>query len=446
MEVYIHSVVSDSPAERAGLKPGDQVVTINGRQDLEDMFDYQFEVADSAYLEFTIKRTPDLEEMPQNISVNKDPSEDPGLVFTSPLFTPIKTCNNACPFCFIDQQPAGLRDSLYVKDDDWRLSYFNNTYITLTNLTPHDRERIERMRPGPLYVSVHSTIPEIRVQMLKNPKFGGLIMKELSWLAGLGVPFHCQVVVCPGINDGDSLSQTLEELYALSPEAMSVAVIPVGLTEVRSHLPELNPVDEDSARSVIERVQAFKEKHDEASEGAIQEFVFISDEFYYKAKRPLPDYKAYGDFPQLDDGVGTARMLMNDFYERVPSLPQTLPNPRKVLILTGKLALMSLDPIVRRLNEIDGLFIDCLAVESQIWGDSIGVAGLVTGQDIRHTLSSHDLSGYDFMILPGIMLKEDTQLFLDGETLESLSKTLGLDCKVVHETYGTQELFNVLGL
>ncbi len=454
MEIFIHSVVSDSPAARIGLQPGDQVVAINGRDDLEDMFDYQFETADSAYLEFTVKRTNSLEEISsiKVFTLEKAPFEDPGLVFTSPVFTPIKTCNNACPFCFIDQQPPGLRPSLYVKDDDWRLSYFNNTYITLTNLTPRDRQRIEQIRPGPLYVSVHSTIPEIRVRLLKNPKFGGHIMKELRWLSGLGVPFHCQVVVCPGINDGESLTQTLEDLHSLSPETMSVAVIPVGLTEVRSHLPDLTPVDETSARSVVQRVQAFKDKYRPISEDDIEDFVFISDEFYYKAGLPLPDYQTYGDFPQLDDGVGAARMLLNDFDERATVLPKRLPKPKRILILTGKLALPSLEPIVERLNKIEGLSIQCLAVESQIWGRSIGVAGLVTGRDIRHTLSNHDLSGqveeskgYDFAVVPGIMLKEDTHLFLDGDTLETLSADLGLPFKVIYDAYSTQELLTVLG-
>ncbi len=437
MEIFIHSVITDSPAARAGLVAGDRVLAVNGRTDLEDMFDYQFEVSDTDYLEIRVRHTDGTEEI---LGLGKDVDEDPGLIFTSPVFTPIKTCNNACPFCFIDQQPAGLRPSLYVKDDDWRLSYFTNTYITLTNLTDHDRRRIEMIRPGPLYVSVHSTVPEVRIQLLKNPKFAGRIMDELLWLADLGIPFHCQVVVCPGINEGESLSRTLEDLYSLHPEALSVAVIPVGLTRHRDHLPALNPVETATAREVIDRVNAFVKKT-----GA-DDFVFLSDEFYYKAGQPLPDYTDYGEFPQLDDGVGTARMLLEDFYRLEPHLPEQCDPARKVLILTGKLATMTLAPIVRRLNGIRGLYLDCLTVESGFWGQSVDVAGLVTGQDLLDTLSRQDLSGYDFALIPSVMLKQDTDLFLDGVTVKEVAQKTGINIRVVDDPYSAKRLLEIIDL
>lgn len=220
MKAVITTVLPDSIAQALGLVPGDTVTAVNGRPDLEDLFDWQFEMADASEIEVAVRHADGTDEI---YDIEKDPNEDLGVVFQSPVFTPIKTCNNACPFCFIDQQPEGLRASLYVKDDDWRLSYFVNTYITLTNLTPRDRERIARLRPGPLYVSVHATTPEIRQQLLVNKKAGN-IMEELRWLKSLEIPFHAQIVVCPGINDGDVLAASIRELATLRPEALSVEI------------------------------------------------------------------------------------------------------------------------------------------------------------------------------------------------------------------------------
>lgn len=433
MKIIVHTIVPESIGEALEIMPGDEVLHVNGKADLEDMLDYQFEVLGSEYLELAVRHTDGTEEI---YEIEKDPEDDLGLVFTSPVFTPIKTCNNACPFCFIDQQPEGLRSSLYVKDDDYRLSYFNNTYITLTNLTPRDRERMARLKPGPLYVSVHSTVPEVRQQLLVNKKAGN-IMEELTWLKEIEIPFHCQVVVCPGINHEESLTRTLEDLWTLQPEAMSVAVVPVGLTQYRGNLPTLSAVDEATAKDVIARVKAFETTHGEG-------FVYLSDEFYYKANLPLPGYEAYGDFPQLDDGVGTVRMLLEDFYALEPGLPSKIDTPVNLLILTGKYAAMSLQPIITRLNEIDGLYVDLMGIESRFWGVSVPVAGLITGQDILETLSQTDLSGYRSAIIPSVMLKHSTDEFLDSRTVSEVSEQLGLPFQVVRDPYSAQELVRVV--
>ncbi len=436
MNITVHSIVPDSVAEHLGIQPGDQLMAVNGRQDLEDMFDYQFEAIGSAYLELHLRRTDGSEEI---YEIEKDPDEDPGLIFTSPIFTPIKTCNNACPFCFIDQQPEGLRPSVYVKDDDYRLSYFNNTYITLTNLTPHDVERIERIRPGPLYVSVHATTPAVRQELLMNKKAGD-ILEKLSWLKGLNVPFHCQIVICPGINDEEVLKQSLEDLNILRPEALSIAVVPVGLTQYRDDLPKLTPVETDSAKSVIDIVNDFRKTHEADGE----EFVYLSDEFYFKAGLPLPGAEDYGDFPQLDDGVGTARMLLEDFHDLESTLPDKLETPQNIMILTGKLATMVLSPIATRLNEIEGLYVDLMGVESKFWGDAVNVAGLITGHDIIETLRHQDLSGYAFALIPSVMLKQGTQEFLDTKTVDEVSEQLGLDIRIVEDPYSAEELLEQL--
>lgn len=435
MKAIVASITPHSLAEAVGIQPGDTILAVNGSDSLEDMFDYQFEVTGSEYLELHVRHTDGSEEI---YELEKEADEDLGLVFTSPVFTPIRTCNNACPFCFIDQQPEGLRSSLYVKDDDYRLSYFANTYITLTNLTSRDRERIARLRPGPLYISVHSTVPEVRVQLLKNAKAGN-IMDELRWLKSLEVPYHCQMVICPGINDGQHLKQSLEDLLTLHPEALSVAVVPVGLTQYRGHLSELSPVTSDCAKAVIETVDTFKAKYPEA-----RDFVFLSDEFYFKAGLSLPSYDEYGDFPQLDDGVGTARMLLSDFFALENTLPENLSEKTNVLLLTGKLGAMILQPVATRLNAIEGLYVDVVPVQSEFWGDSVDVAGLVTGADILSTLSGMDISGYRAALIPSVMLKQSTDAFLDGKTVTELSEKSRLPFYTIQDSYSAQELVDTI--
>jgi putative radical SAM enzyme (TIGR03279 family) len=452
----VHRVLPDSPAQQAGLSGGEQIVAINGDNTLEDLYDYQFACADETQLTLSLKVSSVGHGVaPQTLVIHKKPNQDAGIVFASPIFTPIKTCNNACSFCFIDQQPDGLRSSLYIKDDDYRLSALNNTYITLTNLTDRDRTRIARIRPGPFYISVHATDPDRRRILLKNPK-AKPIMDELRWLKSLEIPFHCQIVVCPGINDGPILADTLANLATLRPEALSVAVVPLGLTQYRSDLPDLVAVDADCALSVIETVKAFNASQAmataEAGEGD-DTFVYVSDEFYFYAGLPLPKAQDYGDFPQLEDGVGTSQMLLSDFWAQEATLPKALPLPQAVMIVTGQLAAMALQPIVQRLNQIDGLFVDVLPVDSQFWGQSVHVAGLITGADCRLALQplaqQGQLSRYAAIVIPSVMLKQgflDPQQgeFLDGETVAGLSALLGIPIRVVLDPYSASSLVSAV--
>ncbi|MEB3286386.1 MAG: DUF512 domain-containing protein [Vampirovibrionales bacterium] len=446
MRAVVHAVVPGSIAEALGLEPGDLVVAVNGRSDLEDMLDFQFELADSVYLELTVvhkgssAKIEETTEIGEIYEIEKEPDEDLGLVFESPIFMPIKTCNNACPFCFIDQQPEGLRPSLYIKDDDYRLSYFHNTYITLTNLTPHDKERMARLRPGPLYVSVHATTPEVRQRLLLNPKAGD-ILEKLNWLKSLEIPFHAQIVLCPGINDGPVLAQTLKDLSTLSPELLSIAVVPVGLTQYRGDLPDLLPVDAECAQSVIELVERFNGNRAQIGQ---EPLAHLSDEFYLKAGLPFPAYETYQDFPQLDDGVGTARLLLSEFFGLEKQLPEKLVTPQKLLLLTGKLGMMVLQPIINRLNTVENLFIDMVAVENYFWGKAVDVAGLITGQDIIKTLEKYDIRQYQAVVMPAIMLRHGTQDFLDGMTVSQVAKAAALPIRVVQDPYSAQELMDTV--
>lgn len=427
MNCRIKAILPDSAASPLNFQVGDRLLAVNRNDQLEDQFDYQFEVLGEAQVSFLIERDGQQIE----IVMDKDEDDDPGLVFESPVFTPIKTCNNACPFCFIDQQPEGLRASLYVKDDDWRLSYFCNTYITLTNLTQRDRQRMEMLRPGPLYVSVHSTVPEVRQKLLMNPK-AGEVMKELSWLKSLDIPFHAQVVLCPGINDGDTFSQTLRDLASLRPACESVAVVPVGLTQHRGKLPDLNPVTQADAEAVIDSLQAFWAENPDT-----KDFAFASDEFYVLAGQMLPSYDSYGEFPQLDDGVGTARLLTEEFFKLAESFPAQLSAPRKLLLLTGELGGMVLGPFAQRFNQIENLYVDVLPIKSQFWGEAVTVAGLITGQDILTALYGQDVSGYDAILIPETMVRPDFEgrehVFLDGMDTQQLSDELRVPFAVVSE-------------
>lgn len=434
MDARVKSILKKSLADRLGILPGDSLLAVNGNSQLEDLFDYRFEVAGETCITLEIQRPNGTTAL---LSAEKEGDEDPGIEFESPIFTPLKTCNNACPFCFIDQQPEGLRESLYVKDDDYRLSCFCSTYVTLTNLTRHDRERIARIRPGPLYISVHSTLPEIRERMLQNRK-AGRIMKELRWLASLGIPFHTQLVICPGMNDGDSLIRTLQDLASLQPHCMSVAVVPIGLTSHRKYLPSLRPVDKEAAQDVIARIRRFEQ------ENQAKGFAFASDEFYVRADCPIPAYEAYGDFPQLEDGVGAACLLSQEFIDLEHTLPAEVAPARRYVILTGELGAEVIRPIAERLNRIEGLFLEVVVIENRFWGDAVTVAGLITGQDVQKTLESQNLSGYESILIPETMLKPEEQTFLDDYPLAKLEQKLGCRIHVVSQPSRAHSLLDAL--
>ncbi|MEM9906176.1 MAG: TIGR03279 family radical SAM protein [Cyanobacteria bacterium P01_D01_bin.44] len=419
----ITQVSPDSIAEEIGFEVGDQVVSINGQQP-RDLIDYRFLCADEV-LELEVL---DAQGSRHQIEIEKDFDEDLGLEFENALFDGLIQCNNHCPFCFIDQQPPGKRETLYFKDDDYRLSFLYGSYLTLTNLPPAEWERIAQMRLSPLYVSVHATEPEVRSRLLKNLR-AGLLLEQLAWFQTHRLQIHAQVVVCPGINDGPHLERTLRDLAAFHvgevPAVISAAVVPVGLTRFRPEQDELVPVTPEKAREVIAQVQALQE---EFRSKAGSTFVWLADEWFLIGRQPLPPESHYETYPQIGNGVGSIRLFLKQFEAESTQLPAQVTPPRRLTWVVGNAVEKAFEPIVNRFNQIDGLTLELAALSSQYWGQSITVTGLLTGQDIDESLKERDVGAG--LVLPSLMLKQsdtkalDHTYFLDDMSVAELSRRL----------------------
>lgn len=413
----ITKVLSDSIAAEIGFEPGDRLVSINGQQP-RDLIDYQFLCADEV-LELEVL---DTKGKTHHVEIEKDYDDDLGLEFETALFDGLIQCNNRCPFCFIDQQPPGMRQTLYLKDDDYRLSFLYGSYLTLTNLTQREWERIEQMRLSPLYVSVHATEPEVRTRLLKNPRAGQL-RSQLQWFQERQLQIHAQVVVCPGINDGEHLERTLLDLAEFHqgeiPAVASVAVVPVGLTKFRPAEDELVPVTTAKAQEVIAQVQALQVKFRQQFDTT---FAWLADEWFLLAGQPLPSESHYEDYPQIGNGVGSIQQFLQEFQAAVAELPEQLTPPRKLTWVVGNAVGQAFQPLVQRLNQVEGLTVELVALASQYWGQAMTVTGLLTGHDLRLTLQNRDLG--DGVLLPTLMLKHGEATFLDDTTVEDLAQRL----------------------
>lgn len=418
MPAIVSSVIKDSIAEELEIQAGDEIVSIDDTPML-DMIDYNF-LCKSDLLTLEIKKTDGEIEV---IELEKDYDEDLGIVFESAVFDRVKPCLNHCIFCFVDQQPKGLRETLYVKDDDYRLSYLQGTYITLTNLTYKDRDRIKRMHLGPFYVSVHTTNPDLRVKMLRNPN-AGKALENLKWFRKNKIPFHAQIVLCPGINDGAELERTLTDLAELKNTVLSVAIVPVGITQFREE--KLKQVDKKCAEQVLDIASKFKR-------------VCCSDEFFLLAERDIPPAKYYGAYNQLDDGVGSLRILLEDFKSR--ELPKALNKSLKISFASGYAATYALERIAKKLNRIKKLKAIVNPVKSEYWGQDITVSGLITTDDLIRTVKNLDT---DLVVIPSVMLKPYSEMFLDGKTLTYVKEQTKKEFLVIKEIYSTKELVDYL--
>lgn len=418
--VGISKIIPDSIADEMGFEIGDRLVSINGIKP-RDLIDYQFLCAD----EFLELEVIDSEGESHILEIEKDYDEDLGLEFETALFDGLIQCNNKCPFCFIDQQPPGKRDSLYLKDDDYRLSFLYGSYLTLTNLTAKEWARIEQMRLSPLYVSVHATDPKIRIRLLKNNR-AGEILSQLAWFEERRLQIHCQVVVCPNINDGQYLEKTLLDLASFHqgeiPTVISAAVVPVGLTKFRPQEDELIPVSKEKAQEVIKQVQQLQQQFQQKFDS---NFAWLADEWFLIAQTELPPEFHYEDYPQIGNGVGSIRQFIKDFQQKANEmLPSKIAMPKKLTWVVGNAVEIAFQPLVKRLNQVGGLEVNLMAINSNYWGQEITVTGLLTGQDLLEKLSHQDLG--DVILLPSVMLKHDETKFLDDLTVEEVSQQLGI--------------------
>ena len=413
----ITRILPDSIAAEVGFDVGDRLVSING-QPLRDLIDYRFLCAD----EFLDLEVLDAKGKKHQVEIEKDYDEDLGLEFETALFDGLIQCNNHCPFCFIDQQPPGKRRSLYFKDDDYRLSFLYGSYLTLTNLTQREWDRIAQMRLSPLYVSVHATEPEVRVRLLKNLR-AGQILDQLKWFQEHELQIHAQVVVCPGINDGEHLEQTLMDLAQFHggdiPAVASVAIVPVGLTRFRPAEDELVPVTPEKAQEVIHQVQRLQQKFRQQFGST---FAWLADEWFLIGRESLPPESHYEDYPQIGNGVGSIRQFLKEFKSAAKRLPVKVSSPRHFTWVVGNAVEQAFQPIVQRLNQVEGLQVKMAALRSGYWGQQISVTGLITGQDILQTLKEEDLGAG--ILLPSLMLKHDEARFLDDMTVDELAQQL----------------------
>ncbi|HZK18993.1 MAG TPA: DUF512 domain-containing protein, partial [Clostridia bacterium] len=353
------------------------------------------------------------------LEIEKDFDDTLGVEFENPVGK-VKSCANKCLFCFVDQMPPGMRGSLYIKDDDYRLSFLRGNFITLTNLTKKDLDRIVEQHLSPLYVSVHTTDENLRRKMMGS-KNAGKVLEQLRYLTDNDIEMHTQIVLCPGLNDGGQLQKTIADLSSLWPGVRSIAVVPVGLTAFRANLHSIQGYTPEAARELVcfvgKMQNRFKLKYG-------YPLVFAADEFYLCGKLAIPEFKGYADFPQVENGVGISRIFLEEWALAAQAMPASIPAPRKVTLITGILAKPVVAKIVASLNNIANLSIGLVAAKNNHFGHSVTVAGLLSGRDILTAARGCDLG--DVLILPRVLFKEEESLFLDGMSLADIESELDI--------------------
>ncbi len=413
--VKITGVLPRSIAEKKRIKSGDTLVSINGNE-INDVLDYRFYLTDTKITLTLLGKKGEY-----RVKIKKDEYDDLGLEFETPLMDKKHSCTNQCIFCFIDQNPEGMRDSIYFKDDDSRLSFIHGNYVTLTNMKDKDVERIIKMRISPVNISIHTTNPELRVKMMKN-RFAGDVLRYLDDFKSAGLVMHGQIVLCKGVNDGDELRRTLSDLSRYYPNMESVSIVPAGLTRHRDGLYPLTDFTSDEAREVIAIVDEYAKKQYELY-GSRQ--FFAADELYLKAGMQIPATDYYEEYTQIENGVGMLRSF-SDELDSALSLAADVEfsTPRRVCIATGTAAYSMIAEYAERINNaFDGLTVEVTKIVNNFFGESVTVSGLLTGKDIYEQMAGK--SDYDLLLIPSSCLRHGDDLFLCGMSLSELTEKLG---------------------
>lgn len=429
MSVCITAVQKHSLAEKAKIKPNDFLLSINDNE-ITDVLDYMFYVSEQD-LKLEIMRT----STKFIINITKSEYDDLGLEFSSFLMDEKRSCKNKCVFCFIDQMPPNMRETLYFKDDDARLSFLHGNYVTLTNLSDKDIDRIIKMRLN-INVSVHTTNPALRVEMMNN-RFAGEKLSYLKKLADAGIMMNCQIVLCPNINDGEELIHSLSDLAKLSPAIQSIAVVPVGITKFRDGLYPLTVFTKESAGKTLDIIETMQNKF-------LNEFktrlVFPADEFFLKAERNIPEKEFYEDYPQYENGVGLIRVFTDEFNEAI-EVTEYDNTKREVSIATGFASYNFLLKLIEKVNKKWHNFnCNIYAIKNDFFGENITVAGLITGIDLINQLKGLALG--ETLFIPNVMLKQDSNVFLDDITVDDVEKAISI--KIIAVPNDGFELLNAI--
>ncbi len=412
MSAVINRVLPGSLAEKYDIKSGDTIISINGKE-IEDYLDYMF-LSSGEQLR--------IELADRYVDIENDTFEPLGIEFDTLLIDSPRSCHNKCIFCFIDQLPPDMRESCYFKDDDYRLSFLQGNYVTLTNMKDKDIDRIIEYAIPRINLSVHTTNPQLRVKMLSN-KNAGKIMEQIKRFAEGGLSINCQVVLCRDYNDGAELDRTISDLASFGDCIESLSIVPVGISAYRQGLCELKPFDKESSKNVIDQVSKWQRKFKE--ERGIN-FVYLADEFYIMAKEDIPDSREYDGFPQIENGVGLCASLRDEFYEALYAKRKIKVKSKKTVV-TGYLAHDFIESLVEK---TDLSKINVYKIKNNFFGENITVSGLVTGGDIIKQLKGKDLGKY--LLIPKSMLRHDDDVFLDDTTVKDVEKALKVKVRVVN--------------
>ncbi len=423
----IKKILPGSIAEEFELAPGDRLISINGHE-IEDIFDYQF-YAEDTYIEILIEK-PDGEQW--ILEVDKEEDEDLGIEFDNGLMDEYRSCHNKCIFCFIDQMPKGMRDTLYFKDDDSRLSFLQGNYVTLTNMSDHDLDRIIQYHLSPINISFQTMNPELRCKMLNN-RFAGEALKKVDRLNEAGIEMNGQIVLCKGVNDGEELAFSIREMMRYIPNLQSVSVVPVGLSKYRDGLFPLEPFTREDAREVLSTIHHYQ---NESYQKFGNHFIHASDEWYILAGEELPQEENYDGYLQLENGVGMMRLLLNEFEEAMKELQEKISAddldfvPREISMATARLAYPFIrDMAARMMETVPGLMIHVYEITNDFFGEMITVSGLLTGQDLIAQLTGKELG--ETLYLPQNVLRSGEEVFLDDVSVTEMEKALQVKVDII---------------